>query len=171
MSLLALGLNHRTAPVEVRERVVFDPERLPLALQQLTTVDGVSEATILSTCNRTEIYCDAAHSANDNIATWLRDWHAIPAPEVDPYLFSLADHEAVRHLLRVSSGLDSLVLGEPQILGQMKSAFEVARSHGAVGTQLHRLFQHAFSVAKQVRTDTNIGANPVSVAFSAVMPS
>ena len=168
MSLLALGLNHKTAPLEVRERVVFAPERLPTALQELTQVHGVAEATIVSTCNRTEIYCDVIHSADSEIAAWLRAFHAMPASDVDPYLFSFTDHEAVRHLLRVSSGLDSLVLGEPQILGQIKSAYEVARSHGTIGAQLHRLFQHAFSVAKQVRTDTDIGANPVSVAFSAV---
>ncbi|MDH3713762.1 MAG: glutamyl-tRNA reductase [Gammaproteobacteria bacterium] len=168
MSLLALGLNHKTAPLEVRERVVFAPERLPTALQELSQVRGVSEATIVSTCNRTEIYCDAAHGANGEIASWLGAFHAMPASDVDPYLFSLADQEAVRHLLRVSSGLDSLVLGEPQILGQIKSAYEIARSNGTIGAQLHRLFQYAFSVAKQVRTDTEIGANPVSVAFSAV---
>jgi glutamyl-tRNA reductase len=168
MSLLALGLNHKTAPLEVRERVVFAPERLPTALQELSQVRGVSEATIVSTCNRTEIYCDVAHSVDGEIAAWLGDFHAMPASDVDPYLFSLADQEAVRHLLRVSSGLDSLVLGEPQILGQIKSAYEIARSNGTIGAQLHRLFQYAFSVAKQVRTDTDIGANPVSVAFSAV---
>ncbi len=168
MSLLALGLNHRTAPLEVRERVVFAPERLPVALQELSQVRGVSEATIISTCNRTEIYCDAAHTANSEIAAWLGAFHAMAPSDVDPYLFSLADHEAVRHLLRVSSGLDSLVLGEPQILGQIKSAYEIARSNGTIGAQLNRLFQYAFSVAKQVRTDTDIGANPVSVAFSAV---
>jgi glutamyl-tRNA reductase len=168
MSLLALGLNHKTAPLEVRERVVFAPERLPSALQELSQVSGVSEATIISTCNRTEIYCDVARSVDGEIAAWLGAFHAMPASDVDPYLFSLANQEAVRHLLRVSSGLDSLVLGEPQILGQIKSAYEIARSNGTIGAQLHRLFQYAFSVAKQVRTDTDIGANPVSVAFSAV---
>jgi len=168
MSLLALGLNHKTAPLEVRERVVFAPERLPTALQELSQVQGVSEATIVSTCNRTEIYCHVESRADSEIAAWLGAFHAMRPDDVDPYLFSLTDHEAVRHLLRVSSGLDSLVLGEPQILGQIKSAYEVARSHGTIGAQLHRLFQHAFSVAKQVRTDTDIGANPVSVAFSAV---
>ncbi|MDH3452369.1 MAG: glutamyl-tRNA reductase [Gammaproteobacteria bacterium] len=168
MSLLALGLNHKTAPLEVRERVVFAPERLPTALQELSQVRGVTEATIVSTCNRTEIYCHMAHSGDREIAAWLRAFHAMPASDVDPYLFTLTDHEAVRHLLRVSSGLDSLVLGEPQILGQIKSAYEIARTHGTIGAQLHRLFQYAFSVAKQVRTDTDIGANPVSVAFSAV---
>ena len=106
MSLLALGLNHKTAPLEVRERVVFAPERLPTALQELSQVRGISEATIVSTCNRTEIYCDATHSADGEISAWLHTFHAMPARDVDPYLFSLADHEAVRHLLRVSSGLD-----------------------------------------------------------------
>ncbi len=168
MSLLAVGLNHKTAPLEVRERVVFAPERLPTALQELSQVQGVNEATIVSTCNRTEIYCHTAERGEADIAAWLRAYHAMSASDVDPYLFSLTDHEAVRHLLRVSSGLDSLVLGEPQILGQIKSAYEIARNHGTIGSQLHRLFQYAFSVAKQVRTDTDIGANPVSVAFSAV---
>ncbi len=168
MSLLTVGLNHRTAPLEVRERVVFAPEALPSALQALTTVAGVAEATIVSTCNRTEIYCDAPEEAGGDIRAWLSGFHDLRAPDIDPYLFDLADHAAVRHLLRVSCGLDSLVLGEPQILGQIKTAYAAAREAGAIGSHLDRLFQHAFSVAKQVRTDTEIGANPVSVAYAAV---
>ena len=164
MPLLALGINHNTAPLEVRERLVFAPETLPAALTDLRQLQGVSEAAIVSTCNRTEIYCESAPPGHGRIVDWLREYHAIAPAEIDPYLFQLADREVVRHLLRVSSGLDSLILGEPQILGQIKSAYQTARANGAVGTQLHKLFQHAFSVAKKVRTDTSIGASAVSVA-------
>lgn len=169
MSLLALGLNHQTAPLGIRERVAFTPERLPPALHDLLRHETVHEAAILSTCNRTELYCGLKHNADSQpLVEWLGDYHRLPTNDLRPYLYQHADGRAVQHILRVASGLDSLVLGEPQILGQVKAAYQVANSAGALGTRLNRLFQHTFAVAKQVRTDTKIGASPVSVAFAAV---
>jgi len=170
MSLLALGLNHHTAPVDIRERAAIGEERLGDALITLTGVDAVEEAAILSTCNRTEIYCGTR--ANSSVDAVVVDWmHAhldLGSRRVDDYLFLHSDRDAVHHLMRVASGLDSMVLGEPQILGQIKRAYRDATSAGTVGNALSPLFQSVFSVAKQVRTDTAIGASPVSVAFAAV---
>ncbi|HRX69594.1 MAG: glutamyl-tRNA reductase [Candidatus Competibacteraceae bacterium] len=168
MSLLALGLNHQTAPVGVRERVTFAPDRLYPALRDLRERGGVYEAAILSTCNRTELYCGLKDGDSQRVVKWLGDYHTLPAADLRPYLYQHAEGRAVRHILRVASGLDSMVLGEPQILGQVKRAYQAASRAGALGTLLERLFQHTFSVAKQVRTDTHIGASPVSVAFAAV---
>ncbi|MFA5626539.1 MAG: glutamyl-tRNA reductase [Thiohalomonadaceae bacterium] len=168
MSLLALGLNHRTAPVEIRERVAFAPDKVSQALHELTNYGPVREAAILSTCNRTEIYCGLEGEEKGPILEWFRDFHHLSAKEVEPYLYTHPDSQAVRHILRVASGLDSLVLGEPQILGQIKQAYGTAQQAGTVGHLLNKLFQYTFSVAKQVRTDTAIGASPVSVAFAAV---
>ncbi|MFO7639896.1 MAG: glutamyl-tRNA reductase [Candidatus Competibacteraceae bacterium] len=168
MSLLALGLNHWTAPVGVRERVAFTPERLYPALRDLRDRGGVREAAILSTCNRTELYCGLREADSRQVAQWLGDYHLLRTADLQPYLYQHTDGRAVRHILRVASGLDSMVLGEPQILGQVKAAYQAANSAGTLGTRLERLFQHTFAVAKQVRTDTRIGASPVSVAFAAV---
>mgnify|MGYP001434178657 FL=1 len=168
MSLLALGLNHWTAPVGVRERVAFTPERLYPALRDLRERGGVREAAILSTCNRTELYCGLKEDDGRLVAQWLGDYHLLRTVDLQPYLYQHTDGRAVRHILRVASGLDSMVLGEPQILGQVKAAYQAANSAGTLGTRLERLFQHTFAVAKQVRTDTRIGASPVSVAFAAV---
>ncbi len=168
MSLLALGINHKTAPVNVRERVSFNPDNLNQALQDLAARPNVTEAAILSTCNRTELYCGLVVPDDRIIIDWMQQFHALKTEELMPYVYSHPDQMAVRHMLRVASGLDSMVLGEPQILGQMKQAFSVANEAGTVGKLLGRLFQHTFSVAKQVRTDTQIGASPVSVAFAAV---
>ncbi len=168
MTLLAVGLNHRTAPVAVRERVAFPPERLGEALTELARLPGVEEAAILSTCNRTELYCGLAAGGAEPVSDWLVRFHRLGGHEVAPYLYRHRDREMVRHVLRVASGLDSMVLGEPQILGQVKDAYEAAVRAGTVGPVLGRLFQHTFAVAKQVRTDTRIGASPVSVAFAAV---
>jgi len=168
MPLLALGLNHKTAPVDIRERVAFAPGALAEALRDLTGNGGVQEAAILSTCNRTEIYCGLGSEDVAPVVEWFRRYHHLSATEVTPYLYTHPDRLAVRHMLRVASGLDSLVLGEPQILGQMKQAYNAANEAGTVGQTLNRLFQHTFAVAKQVRTDTAIGASPVSVAFAAV---
>ena len=168
MTLLAFGINHKTAPVEIREKVAFAPEKMPDALQELTSQNAVNEAAILSTCNRTEVYCGLEEDDSPLALEWFRDFHSLTSSEVDPYLFTHPDSEAVKHILRVASGLDSLVLGEPQILGQMKQAYATASQAGTTGAMLNRLFQHTFSVAKQVRTDTAIGASPVSVAFAAV---
>ena len=168
MLLLALGINHKTAPVRVRERVAFAPERLPQALHELLNHGGAREAAILSTCNRTELYCGLDDNDSHQLVEWLGDYHTLRVSELLPYIYQHPQHQAVRHMLRVASGLDSMVLGEPQILGQVKSAYQSASSAGTLGTLLERLFQHTFSVAKQVRTDTQIGASPVSVAFAAV---
>lgn len=169
MSLLTLGLNHTTAPVEIRERVVFEPASLGPALGDLTGVSGVHEAAIVSTCNRTEIYCTLdSPDRGDAIVEWFHRWHGQSREEMAPCLYRHFDEDVVRHLLRVASGLDSLVLGEPQIAGQLKDAYRAAQTHGTVGTELGKLFQHAFAVSKDVRTNTAIGANPVSVAFAAI---
>jgi glutamyl-tRNA reductase len=172
MKLFAFGINHTTAPVSVRERVGFVPERLPEALRHLVDSTGVSEAAILSTCNRTDLYCSLPDSPGDQIGDdaieWFEQYHQVKPDEVRPYLYRHHAESAVRHIIRVASGLDSLILGEPQILGQVKDAYRTAHETGTVGRTLGKLFQHTFSVAKQVRTDTNIGANPVSVAFAAV---
>jgi len=169
MSLLTIGINHKTAPVAVREQVAFAPEHLDQSLRALYDLKGVNEAIILSTCNRTELYCriDEDASIND-VVRWMEDHHRLSAEELAPFVYTHNGRESVHHLLRVACGLDSLVLGEPQILGQLKSAFQDARHAGTLGRQLGRLFQHAFSVAKQVRTDTAIGESAVSVAFAAV---
>jgi glutamyl-tRNA reductase len=168
MSLYAIGINHRTAPVQIREQVVFPPEAVADALGQLQGL-GLSEAAILSTCNRTEIYCELdGPGQREALARWLGAYHALDYRELTPYLYVHEDELAVRHALRVACGLDSMVLGEPQILGQLKQAFQAAGTAGSLGRNLGRLFQHAFNVAKRVRTDTAIGASPVSVAFAAV---
>jgi len=168
MPILSLGINHQTAPVDIREKVTFAPEQLPVALQQLFRLPDVKEGVILSTCNRTEIYCDIAKNDLVTVQQWFSSFHGLNHQDISPYFYQHTDQQASNHLFRVASGLDSMVLGESQILGQLKDAFELARSNKTVKSVLGRLFQHSFSVAKKVRTDTQIGANPVSVAFAAV---
>jgi glutamyl-tRNA reductase len=168
MPLLALGINHKTAPVHIREQVAFAPEHLPEALHNLHARPGVREAVILSTCNRTELYCILESVDSRPVLHWLGDHHALPLADWQPYLYQHVDRPAVRHILRVASGLDSMVLGEPQILGQVKTAYQIANHAGTTDTLLNRLFQHTFAVAKRVRTNTQIGVSPVSVAFAAV---
>lgn len=168
MSLLALGLNHQTAPIALRERLAIAPGLLPEALRQLSGQPGVSEAVVLSTCNRTEVYCHVDTGAENLPERWLADFGQLRIEQLDAYLYRHQDSGAVRHLFRVATGLDSLVLGEPQILGQVKEAWQAARHGGALKTPLDRLFQQTFAVAKRVRTDTAIGSHPVSVAFAAV---
>ncbi len=166
MTLLAVGINHKTAPVELREKVAFGPEALPRALAEMPSQAGVSEVVLLSTCNRTEIYCQAESALR--VRQWLAQFHQVDDTELSRHLYIHQEDEAIRHLLRVACGLDSLVLGEPQILGQIKQAFSQARQAGVVSQVMERLFQHGFNVAKQVRTETEIGASAVSVAFAAV---
>lgn len=166
MSLFVLGINHQTAPVSLRERVAFSAEAVPAALDALRALPQVSEVALLSTCNRTELYA-VADDDGRALADWLAT-HPDDMGDLHAYLYRHRDAEAVRHLFRVATGLDSLVLGEPQILGQVKDAWATARSAGSLGSQLDRLFQQAFSTAKRARTDTRIGANPVSVASAAV---
>jgi len=166
MQLFAFGINHQTAPLDIREQVAFPAERLEPALHDLAAHRAVREAAILSTCNRTEIYCntDEPTLAID----WLAGFHHLQRGAIQPYLYALPHEQAVKHAFRVASGLDSMVLGEPQILGQMKQAVKTAESAGTLGTLLHKLFQRTFSVAKEVRSTTDIGANSVSMAAAAV---
>ncbi|MBL4835143.1 MAG: glutamyl-tRNA reductase [Pseudomonas sp.] len=168
MGFLAFGINHRTAAIEVRERLAFAPEQLPGALQQLRDETGTQEVAILSTCNRTEIYCSQDHLDADCVLAWFAAFHGMPVEELRACSYQHSDEKAVAHMMRVAAGLDSMVLGEPQIFGQMKDAWQSARSAGTLGPYLDRLFQSTFNTAKQVRTDTAIGENPVSVAFAAV---
>ena len=168
MAIFAFGINHKTAPVDIREQVAFTPEKLPGALTGMLKQSPASEAAIISTCNRTELYCELHANDSDALIRWFADFHSLEHNVLKPYIYSFTDQDAVKHILRVASGLDSLVLGEPQILGQIKDAYGTATDAGTIGRQLNRLFQHTFSVAKQVRTDTAIGSSPVSVAFAAV---
>ena len=169
MPLILLGLNHKTAPVDIRERLTFGPDVIVGALRTLLDQTVANEAVIVSTCNRTEIYCAAdARDLEGPVRDWLGRFHGIEPQLFAPHLYIHHDRDAVTHLFKVACGLDSMVLGEPQILGQVKSAFRTACEGGTTGRLLGRLFQNTFSVAKQVRTDTAIGSSPVSVAFAAV---
>ncbi len=168
MALIALGINHNTAPVEVREAVSFAPGQMQDALTDLCESLGVREAAILSTCNRTEIYTDLVAADASVLLDWLSRYHRASIASLTASHYSFAGPDAVRHMMRVASGLDSLVLGEPQILGQMKSAYAVASQCGSLGPSLYTTFHKVFSVAKRVRSETAIGENPVSVAYAAV---
>ncbi|KXS38763.1 glutamyl-tRNA reductase [Modicisalibacter tunisiensis] len=168
MTLLALGINHKTADVAVREQVAFTPEQLEAALAQLKALPVVDEAAVLSTCNRTELYCVIQSQGERPLLEWLGGFHGLPVESLMRCAYHYLDDAAARHLMRVASGLDSMVLGEPQILGQIKDAYQQARQVKGLGGELERLFQHTFAVAKQVRTETGIGENPVSVAYAAV---
>ncbi|GAA5219191.1 glutamyl-tRNA reductase [Corallincola platygyrae] len=168
MALYAFGLNHKTATVSLREQVAFSPDALIDAARALQAMQGVNETAIVSTCNRTEIYCHGDQGLSDALLLWWADFHNIPVSTLSDVIYRHENNEAVRHLMRVASGLDSLVLGEPQILGQAKQAYASARAANTLGTVLDRLFQQSFSVAKRVRTETEIGASAVSVAYAAV---
>lgn len=168
MSILAYGLNHSTAPLELREQLCFAREIMTDALKDLTRMGEVQEAAILSTCNRTEVYCSVDDHTSTRPVQWLSGFHGVRHNEVQPYLYTHPDANAVKHMLRVASGLDSMVLGEPQVLGQLKEAYQVALETGSIGKLLNRLFQHSFHVAKDIRSNTSIGSHPVSVAFAAV---
>ncbi|MCL9781913.1 glutamyl-tRNA reductase [Vibrio sp. S4M6] len=167
MSLLAIGVNHNTASVELREKVAFGPEKLSEALNQLAADSNVNGSVIVSTCNRTEVYCEVSPQSKNKLIDWLIDFHQVNPEDIKPCLYIHEDQAAIRHLMRVSSGLDSLVLGEPQILGQVKQAYSESRTHSALNTSVEKLFQKAFSVAKRVRTETEIGGSAVSVAYAA----
>ncbi|MEQ1916085.1 MAG: glutamyl-tRNA reductase [Gallionella sp.] len=166
MQLYAFGLNHQTAPLAVREQVAFNADGMENALRDLVENGAAKEAAILSTCNRMELYCNSPQP--DHAIDWLAQYHQLPRKELEPYLYTLPRELAVKHSFRVASGLDSMVLGEPQILGQMKQAVRQAEDAGTLGFLLHKLFQRTFSVAKDVRTQTEIGANLVSMAAAAV---
>ena len=166
MQLFALGLNHHTAPVAIREQVAFRPELLTQALGDLVRAKPVKEAAILSTCNRTELYFATEHP--QHAADWFAEYHRVALQDLSPYLYTFPQRDAIRHVFRVASGLDSMVIGEPQILGQVKDAVRHAEQAGTLGSTLHKLFQRSFSVAKEVRSTTAIGANIVSMAAAAV---
>jgi len=166
MQLFAFGMNHHTAPLAVREQVTFHAENLEAALRDLVAHESVREAAIISTCNRTDIYCSTPEPVR--AIDWLARFHHLKAPALEPFLYTLPRERAVTHAFRVASGLDSMVIGEPQILGQMKNAVKSAEHAGTLGTVLHKLFQSTFSVAKEVRTQTDIGSSSVSMAAAAV---
>ncbi|MGZ4960536.1 MAG: glutamyl-tRNA reductase [Methylomonas sp.] len=168
MTLLAVGINYNTAPVAIRERLAFPADILDNTLKNLWNVKEISEAAILSTCNRTEFYYQADSDDQTALVDWIADTKKIKPVEFTPYLYSYKDSQSIRHMFRVACGLDSMILGEPQILGQMKTAYHAANQAGTLGRNLSKLFQHTFSAAKKVRTDTAIGSSPVSVAFAAV---
>lgn len=168
MALLALGINHKTAPVDIRERVAFAPEQLAEAVARACEEAKLREVAILSTCNRTELYCSLEESQSAELLSWLARYHQVDIEQLKQCSYEHWDQSAAQHMMRVASGLDSLVLGEPQILGQLKNAFSVSQDAGHLHAELGRLFRHTFSVAKQVRTETSIGQNPVSVAYAAV---
>lgn len=171
MTLTALGINHTTASLAVRERVAFAAEQLVEALQEGCRSMQVQELVILSTCNRTEMFFTIEAGQDDVLEralAWLAGYHHLDPGEIRKNCYHYADSRALEHMIQVASGLDSMVLGEPQILGQMKSAYAVAEEAGTVGVEMMQLFPRAFAVAKKVRTDTAIGENPVSVAYAAV---
>ncbi len=168
MPIFALGLNHQTAPITLREKVALAPERFGEALESLKSSGSADEAVLVSTCNRTELFLTGDEASLQRCTDWLHRYFDLNAGALDSFIYCHRDRAAIRHLYRVASGLDSMVLGEPQILGQVKRAHLEARQAGAVKASLDRLFQSAFSVAKRVRTETNLGSSPVSVAFSAV---
>jgi glutamyl-tRNA reductase len=170
MSLTVVGISHKSAPVSLREQVAFTDADIEPALASLREHVGAEEALILSTCNRTELYCHSPGLAegSEAPAEWLMHWHRLAQNDLRPALYVHHEARAVQHAIRVACGLDSLVLGEPQILGQMKQAYTRAHTFGASGKLLNRLFQHAFAAAKRVRSDTAIGHSPVSVAYAAV---
>ncbi|MEY3018109.1 MAG: hypothetical protein RL336_1244 [Pseudomonadota bacterium] len=168
MALVALGINHKSASIDIREKVAFVPEQMEAALMDGCRQLGVDEMVILSTCNRTEVFLDVASSELPPLHEWVASFHGVDEQALALCTYVYRDEAAVHHAMKVASGLDSMVLGEPQILGQMKSAVAVAKEAGSVKGQLQRLFDHVFAVAKQVRTDTAIGENPVSVAYASV---
>lgn len=170
MSLFILGVNHTTAPIEVRENLAITEARLTDHLRHLITLECIHESMIVSTCNRTEIYCDLEDIdiGKQNILSWLNSHHALDPEQAETFLYSYHEEHAARHLFRVACGLDSMVLGEPQILGQLKQSYQTALETGTLNKHLNQLCQHCFHVAKKVRSSTSIGSNPVSVASTAV---
>lgn len=165
MQLYVIGVNHTTAPIHIRENIAFNSDHLGNALHELTA-SGANEAAILSTCNRTELYCCTDEPSN--VLHWLAQYHKLDVQTLAPYTYTYPADSAVKHAFRVASGLDSMVLGEPQILGQFKQSVKFAQDAGTLGTLLHKLFQRTFEVAKEVRTNTDIGANSISMAAAAV---
>lgn len=171
MSLLVIGINHKSAPLAIRERASFAPEQVEEALGEAIATAALDEVAILSTCNRTEIVAAATGHPDEvraRVLDWLGRYHRLATAELHACSYAHDERAALQHLMQVASGLDSMILGEPQILGQMKSAYAVAQQSGGIGSELSRVFAQVFAVAKRVRTDTAIGENPVSVAYAAV---
>lgn len=168
MILIVFGINHKTAPVELREKIAFSPDAIVQALASLRQVTGATESVILSTCNRTEVYAQLDSQQTMNIVHWLADFHGVQLNDLEENSYLYTEQQAANHIMRVACGLDSMMLGEPQILGQVKQAFTDARNSGVIKGYFERLFQHTFAVAKRVRNETDIGANAVSVAYASV---
>ncbi len=168
MKLFVLGVNHKTAPVDIREKISFSKEQVQDALAQLKNKGAENEVIILSTCNRTEIYCNLKSISSTFIRQWLHQFFSLKENSIDEYLYEFSDLEAIKHVMRVASGLNSLVLGEPQVFGQVKNAYNTAVKENSIHQKLDCLFQHIFKTVKQIRTNTSIGSSPVSIAFSAV---
>lgn len=167
MTFLACGINHKTAPIQIREKIsAANNEHSELLLRRLMSLDSVSEAALLSTCNRTELYC--VTQEKEIIVPWLAEQHQLETSEIDNYFYQHQEHDGVRHAMRVACGLDSMMVGEPQILGQMKKAYRVAESIGTIGATLRPIFHHIFSASKRIRSHTGIGVNPVSIAYASV---
>src|SRR5690242_11908551 len=170
MQLVLVGISHRSAPVDLRERVDFTARGLPAALEAIGRRRTAAEAVVVSTCNRAEIYaaCEEPRVVRDDLAAFVGEFHGVPPAEIAPHLYDIADLEAARHLFRVAAGLDSLVVGEPQILGQVKEAHTLATETQTSGPVLNRLFHSCFAVGKRVRTETALGSGAVSVSYAAV---
>src|SRR5262249_21929149 len=170
MHLLLVGLSHKTAPIELREQVDFQARGIDCAVRTLTARRAMREAVVLSTCNRAEVYaaCDEVTHTRADVVAFMSDFHGIDRTAVAPHIYHFADSQVTRHLFRVAAGLDSLVVGEPQILGQVKEAHAVASEAQAVGPVLNRLFHASFGVGKRVRTETALGSGAVSIGYAAV---
>lgn len=169
MSLITIGLNHTTAPVEVRERIAISPDDMGDSLNAIRAINGIEEAALLSTCNRTEMICWSNQKESvDELTNWLADYRKFERSALEPYLYRYQDSDAIHHILRVACGLDSMIIGENEILGQLKTAYHEAAANNALGKYLERLFQHSFASAKRVRTETAIGDSAVSIAYAAV---
>lgn len=167
MSITVLGINHHTAEVALREKLAFSPDAIPTALREINSLSNVLSAVIVSTCNRSEIYCELTDNNIKPVLNWISDFHHIDIDTYQSHIYTHYQEKAITHLMRVACGLDSLILGEPQILGQIKKAYQISKQHHSVSGMLERLFQQSFHVAKEVRSSTEIGEHPVSVAYSA----
>jgi len=168
MKLFVLGVNHETAPIEIREKISFSSEKIQKALSQLKKNGPDNEIIILSTCNRTELYCNLKSISQETLQEWLHDYFNLTHNSLNQYLYHYSNKDAIKHIMRVASGLNSLVMGEPQIFGQIKNAYNIAIKNNTIHQHLDYLFQHVFKTVKQIRTDTAIGSSPISIAFSAV---
>ena len=166
MSINILGLNHKTAPINIREKVVFNREEVPLTLKRLKNIEGVNEVVLLSTCNRTEIYTEN-DSDNEKVISWFNS-NQTSVKDYLPYTYTYSNEDAIKHLFHVASGMDSMVIGETEILGQVKDAYKLANENKSINSSLKRLFEFAFSVAKEVRTNTEIGSNPITFMFTSI---